>query len=581
MIIASLHLGHNATASIHKDGELIGILGQEKLNNIKNSASAPLPALIRLLEELEIPKRDISAIAVCGTEIYPSFCYDYMFESKPKEYSGTADKIERVKRLYRKLTGSSSPPIVRQIRKARLLRKGKDELHSLLREYGFENVPLEFIDHHTCHAFSSYYGLSDDHQAPALVFTADGSGDSLSSTVSIARNGTVERIDETPAKASLGAIYSGTTRFLGMKILEHEYKVMGLAAYSKGYEKEVYRKVFSPVIWLNSGQSLSFSSEFDTSTFYDYLCKSAVGERFDNVAAAAQMLIEERVCEWIEKAVRQTGIRNVYTSGGLFMNVKLNKKIQEIPSINKVQFMPSCGDESNPVGAGFACSLRNSIKPKPFNNLYLGVSSTKEELDELIDFVSRSSDYEVNEYLDIDTVTAELLAEKKVVARFTGRCEWGARSLGNRAILAHPGFMESFYMVNDQIKCRDFWMPFAPSILEEDASLYLENYEESRNIPYFMITAYDATNKAKEHLKAAIHQGDHTLRPQLVNKASNTRYHQLISRFKEISGIGAVLNTSLNLHGYPLVATPAQAFSCLDKSGLRHLAIENYLIVKK
>ena len=173
------------------------------------------------------------------------------------------------------------------------------------------------------------------------------------------------------------------------------------------------------------------------------------------------------------------------------------------------------------------------------------------------------------------------LTRKKIVARFKGRCEWGARSLGNRSILAHPSFIESFYKVNDTIKSRDFWMPFAPSILASSASKYLVNYDKKKVEVPFMITAFDSSHCGKDVFKAAIHFSDHTLRPQVVSKEKHPLYYKLISTFSKISGVAGILNTSFNLHGKPIVSTPEQAIYTLENSALKYLAIENYLLEKK
>jgi len=263
------------------------------------------------------------------------------------------------------------------------------------------------------------------------------------------------------------------------------------------------------------------------------------------------------------------------------MNVKLNQQIQEMNEVHQAFFMPSCGDESNPVGACYDHAASKGISTSPLSNLFLGVSFSNDEIEAFIDERGLRKQYTVEKYDDIEARIADLLAECQIVARFAGRCEWGARSLGNRAILAHPSHMESFYTVNDYIKSRDFWMPFAPSMLDSAAPNYLSNYRPEETKAPHMITAYAATELGVEHLRAALHQGDHTLRPQVVEASASPKYHRLISLFEEKTGVGAVLNTSFNMHGYPLVATPDQALLTLKNSELKFLSLENYLISKK
>lgn len=581
MKILALHPGHNATVGLLNNGQLVGLLSQEKLDNIKNSAAFPGDAINSLLQECGIAADQIDAIAIAGNDVFPSYCYEYLFNPK-NEIKQTSVLRKTAKALEKGVLGNIMPAIfkaARQNRKATLLAEGRAELAQQLAKSAFKNKPVTHIDHHQCHAYSAYYGLAHDDE-PALVFTADGSGDQACATVWIARNRKLEKIATTPPAASLGGIYSNTTRFLGMKILEHEYKVMGLAPYCKSYFKETYERVFAPVIDLDSQNPLVFKSTVDASTFFDYLAKNAVGERFDNIAGAVQHLLEERITAWIRNAIQQTGIRNIYTGGGVFMNVKLNMRIQEMDEVAHAHFLPSCGDESNPIGAAYALAVQHGLLVKPIDNLYQGISYSREALAKFIADNKLTERYEVIEPADIEEATAELLARKEVVARFSGRCEWGARSLGNRAILAHPSHMESFYTVNDLIKSRDFWMPFAPSMLDTHAHLYLENYLPAKVEAPYMITAFKATPMGVDQIRAAMHQGDHTLRPQVLIESANPQYYRLIKLFQAKTGVGAVLNTSLNLHGYPLVATPEQALMTLEKSGLSHLALGPFLISK-
>ena len=264
------------------------------------------------------------------------------------------------------------------------------------------------------------------------------------------------------------------------------------------------------------------------------------------------------------------------------MNVKLNKLIQELPEVTKVDFMPSCGDESLPFGAAYKVWKDNNPDKYiiPTEHIYLGTHYSSKDIESFIEKNDINKKYQVEYYQDIEKKIAELLANYKIVARFKGRTEFGARSLGNRAILGNPKDMQTFYLVNDMIKVRDFWMPFAPSILDTHSNHYLINYDDKKNIPYFMISAYDSTDEFHLKCRAAMHQGDKTARPQVVTKEFNEDFYNLLSEFKKQTGIGALLNTSFNVHGYPLVATPEQAIFTLENSGLEYLAMEKWLISK-
>lgn len=576
MRILGLQLGHNATVCLLEDGKIVKAVSQEKFDNIKNSSSFPRDAINWVLSH----SKYIDYIAVCGTFILP---HQIELTNAKKDFHWNdylkywlANKIPSS--IYWKL-------LINKIK--RTSNNAKHTLYKVLSEI-FEldlnkvKQKTYFIRHHTCHAYAAFYSIRKKRKKePALIFTLDGSGDYSCATVNVYKDGEIKRIAYSRWIHSIGYIYSNTTIFLGMKALEHEYKVMGLAPYAKeSYVRELYEKVFKPVIWLRKDNPLVFDSKIPTNRFIYYLKEKLFGERFDNIAGAVQMLLEELVTEWIRNAINKTGIRTIYTGGGVFMNVKLNKRIMEMPEVEECYFMPSCGDESNPFGAAFYVYKQKTGKdPEPLENLYLGPSYTNQEVEKFIKEHNIDKKYKVEFYEDIEKKVAELLAEFKVVARFKGKAEWGARALGNRSILANPSDMRSFYEVNDAIKQRDFWMPFAPSILDEDMDKYIINPKRVE-APY-MILAFDSTPLAREHLKAAMHQADKTLRPQIVYKHQNPDYWRLIKYFKQLTCIGAVLNTSLNLHGYPLVATLEQALFTFENSGLKYLAIENWLIRKE
>lgn len=585
MNILSIQTGHNATVGLMRDGEITALLSQEKIDNVKNSATFPQEAILEVLRECGLTAGEVDEVVIASQMIFPQHCADPRLRADVSDHLRPPSAIRLAKRLEKKLVGVLLPGMFRY---ARVRRHGKLREEALvhlryrLRELGLGDKPVHFVDHHLCHARGSYHALEREIGREALVFTLDGMGDGLCATVTrVGANGEWQRIAETPLNASLGSIYSETTRFLGMKVMEHEYKVMGLSAYCKGYHLDTYKRVFESVIDIDPSNPLTFKASLDTSDFYNYLVNHAVGERFDNIAGALQHLVEERVTRWIANAVNATGIRRIFTGGGVFMNVKLNKRIQEMGEIEQAWFLPSCGDESNPLGAAYARAVELGVPVKPLTNLYLGISYQHEELVAFVKNNGLTDRYAVSEPQDIEESIAELLASGAVVARFSGRCEWGARSLGNRAILAHPSHLESFFTVNDLIKARDFWMPFAPTVLDVWASRYLEDYDPERVKAPHMITAFRATPLGVHHLRAAMHQGDFTIRPQVLERDVNPGYYRLLEGFERRTGVGGLMNTSFNLHGYPLVATPEQALMTLENSGLQHLALGGVLISKR
>jgi len=579
MKILSLQLGHNATVGLLIDGKIVGLISEEKFDNIKNSSNFPGNSIKWLIKEFNVDKIDY--IAVSGLKIYPS----QMETFKEKKESKRSFKQKISDNLFLMLSNKkffhnwyfkkvlSSQEAIQEKAKSSFYKKMADILGEDIQKIKEKTI---FVEHHNCHVYSAFYALNRNKKEKALIVSLDGSGDYYSATVNLYENGEIKRIASTKWIYSIGYIYSKTTLFLGLKPLEHEYKVMGLAPYAKyEYVKKVYEKYFKDIIWIKD--NLEFEAKIPTNRFELYLKENVCMQRFDNIAGAVQMLTEELVTKWIDLAMKRFNVNKVYTGGGVFMNVKLNKKIMELDRVKKPYFMPSCGDESNPIGAAFYVYKEKTKKdPLPLKDLFLGVRYSNDEVKEFLK--KYENKYVIKYYENIEEKIASLLADFKVVARFFGRCEWGARSLGNRAILGNASDMKTFYEINDMIKKRDFWMPFAPSILKEDASLYIKN-PKNIDAPY-MIVAFDSTELAKKHLIAAMHQADHTLRAQLVDKEVNPHYHKIISEFKKLTGIGGILNTSFNLHGYPLVATLDQAMFTFENSGLKYLAIENYLVSK-
>ncbi len=576
MHILILQLGHNATAALSDGNSVIEVISQEKFDNIKNSSSFPIDAINYILVKYKLSKDDITQIINSGNIVFPHMLIENKDDCRPS-------KKNKLKLFHRYIDYKLNNKLVNAIFDYRISKyqsKSSNILTNKLQELGFNNFKLEFIEHHTCHTFSplSLYGDSNDK---FLIFAMDGMGDFNSSMVSIYNSGSINTIAKTSHHSSIGYIYSITTVFLGMKALEHEYKVMGLAAYSKkNYYMETYNKIFKNIVTIND--DLTFESRFPTRRFYHYLKSVAVGERFDNIAGALQHFTEELVTKWISAAIKKTGIKNIMTSGGVFMNVKMNQKILSLPEVEKAFFMPSCGDESNVFGAA-AYFVKNELKKDIKQNLpiYFGMEYSNSQVEEFININKLADKYNVKYVEDIEIEIARLLADFNTVARFAGRTEFGARSLGNRALLANPSDMKSFYTVNDQIKVRDFWMPFAPSMLDTYADKYLINYDKDKYNPYYMMATYESTKEFQKHCRAAMHQGDKTARPQIVTKEMNSKYYKVIKEFEKLTGIGAILNTSFNLHGYPLVGTLEQAIFTFENSGPGYLAIENWLISKK
>lgn len=585
MNIVGVHYGHNATVALVQNGKLVFAMSEERFNRLKNSNGMPVQTLEYIYTHYVKPEEVDCAVMFQSDVVGYLEMKRHGFKSVRnfgvgnmhfnRRYSFKNHLLSKFG-FYHRLR-SFAGNIRRSLRERAL----KDEMMSY---YATSlRLPKEKIllsQHHASHAYACCFNLPRNEKT--LIFTMDGEGDYESSTVSIWDGTSMQKLSSNPVQVSLGYFFTEITKLLGMTPNEHEFKVMGLAPYAKQERARKLYEQHKDLLWLD--EHLQFQSSKDMRRLEYYLLEKLYGQRFDTIAAFAQIFLEEKVLEWVSKWVEKTGIHNLALGGGVFMSVKLNQKILELPGVEKLFVMPSGADESTAIGAAFYGSrhIDSSVDIQPIEDLYLGNEYSNEEIEKHLRSSGSFEKYSVQKFsteIELAQKVAELLSQNKVVARFAGRTEWGARALGNRSILANPSSRDTVRVINEMIKNRDFWMPFASSILEEDASRYLK-IKKPMPAPYMAIT-FDTTELAQTHIQAAIHPYDFTCRPQLVSKNWNPSYHALISKFKELTGIGAVLNTSLNLHGEPNVESPKDALHTLEDSGLEHLAIGNFLVSKK
>jgi carbamoyltransferase len=310
---------------------------------------------------------------------------------------------------------------------------------------------------------------------------------------------------------------------------------------------------------------------------YDFLKKSLDGKRFDTIAAGAQRFIEDMLVQWVSNAIRETGIRKVACSGGVFMNVKANLALLEIPEPEDLYVFPSCGDESNSIGAACHLAARAGDRVRPLGALYYGEPITDGESQLALEVESNRT-MRFHWTNDIEAVAAEKLAEGKIVARAKGAVEFGARALGNRSILARADSPAAVREINEMVKNRDFWMPFAPSVLARRAGDY---YIKPKPVssPYMMF-GFRSRPEKRAAFAAAQHPYDFTTRPHEVFEEHNADYHRLLEEFESRTGEGILLNTSFNLHGEPIVYRACDAVDVFLRSGLRYMALSNWWVEK-
>jgi carbamoyltransferase len=564
--ILGIHDGHNASAALLVDGEIIAAVQEERFNREKNWSGFPRRSIEWVLEASGVDSAELDAVAMDGHHM-------------PNPRNREELLIE-----YRE-TGSTKTSLKRLAKRTPL--KG---MHASRRRAGrMKNVvgtgiPAErirFVEHHDAHASAAYYGWGR-HENPVLILTNDGAGDGFCASVSIGSRGRMERLTAVPESESIGNVYAVVTFLLGMIPLEHEYKLMGLAPYAPESGRDAVLAQFRSMMSFDAADGRRWRRTAgvpETYYSYEFMRQRLELKRFDWICAGLQAWTEEMLTKWASNCIRSTGIRKVCLGGGVFMNVKANKLIGEIPELEELFVFPSCSDETNAIGAAYWVEARGGTQGShipPLRDLYLGPSYGEEESARAIAQRQRA-DWTARRFEDVESEVAGLLARGEVVARFSGRAEFGARALGNRSILADAANPEVIRVINDMIKSRDFWMPFAPAILAERSGDYLVNPKDL-DAPY-MILSFDTTESVGD-LRAAIHPYDLTVRPQVVHREAHPRFYEIIEKFEQLTGRGVILNTSFNLHGYPIVNSPDDALDVLEQSGLRNLALENWLITK-
>ena len=560
---------HDAGAALVQNGKVLASINEEKIRNVKHCGGYPTKSIGEVFKIAKLDPSEVDAVAIVGimgekilplSEMFPNyrslFSHFSLLTGHKKGIELLTSYLQRIKKI--------------------------DAIKNELTKLGIPLNEIIFVEHHAAHAAAACYLSPWDLDEEVMVLTLDGHGDAISSTVNIGHKGEIRRVEnsETSYYDSLGlSFYSQITAYLGMDWGFDAYKVMGLAPYGK---PELSIDRIKQIIDIDKTNPLKFRNKIDAylHAMQPKLRDMLKNDRFDNIAAATQSWFETLITKWVSNAVEKTGIRKIACAGGSFLNVKANRKILSLDDVDDVFFCPAASDEGLAVGAAlkgyFEIALRDGIKPvkEPLKSNYFGSSFTN---DQIKDALKNHDMLDKAQYVDdIDDEVGELLATSDmVVARFSGRLEWGPRALGNRSILANPSDPRIVRKINNAIKMRDFWMPFGPSILSTRIDDYLV---DPINSPYMML-AFDTTEK-RDDISAALHPYDFTSRPQTVTPEYNSGYEKVLKSFESKTGIGGVLNTSFNIHGYPIVWDPERALDTLNNSSLDALAIGNYLVRK-
>jgi carbamoyltransferase len=453
----------------------------------------------------------------------------------------------------------------------------------------WDNIEFDAVEHHLAHASSAYH-LSGFKEKTAIL-GIDGKGEYATTFFGYGENGKIHKIKEFYDPDSLGQLYASVTEYLGFEMLDGEYKVMGMAPYGDPDLYDLSRLVDF------DGKSIKVNTNLVNTVglrrykegrkgFYfsqkliDWLGPRRKGDIADDpyihYAAAMQKLFEDISLKLIDyylaDILKETG-KLVFAGGGA-LNVKLNQKILDLPYVDELFVQPAASDAGTAVGAASYACCKRSVKPETMKHVYLGPAYTTEQC---IAACQEHPEQPVFERIDkVPERTAEILAAGNPVAWCQGRMEFGPRALGGRSILGCPNHKGIADKINEQIKFRERWRPFCPSILDTVAP---EMIKTNHPAPFMTIT-FEVSEEWKRRVPEVVHE-DGTSRVQIVSEDTNPRYYALLKEMEKLTGNGVVLNTSLNRRGEPMVCSPEDALEMFFGSDLQYLLLEDLLVTKR
>ena len=601
MIVLGIHDGHDCSAALMREGQVIAAAQEERFSSLKADSGYPARSIEFCLDFAGLSPGDIDVVGLSSFKLNPVLNYLKRYASFSVE-----DWIDEQQLYWKPRLFDAREPNYFDIFKDRNLHfDERYDYDGLLQRYNDEADFRVFLDRRVDYIIRTLgvdhekivvTGHEEDHQCyalftspfrghPVLVLTAEGMGDRFNGTVSVYKDGEIKSLC-TMTENFLGVIFRHITLMLGMKPFQHEYKVMGLAPYASAFETEKAYAKLKDILCVD-GMQIRFRNR--PADLFFTIRDALLGCRFDGIAAAVQLLLEETLCEWVTNCVDATGVSHVVMAGGLAQNIKAMKRVSELDCVTDIFIAPAAGDTSNSIGCAYRVNYESSTKSysqhehiDSLENPYLGPAFTATEIGAAIREEPRlaesSGEFEIIRDVD-NRALAEHLARGGVLGLMRGRMEFGLRSLGNRSIVADPSRPGVIGEINEMIKFRDFWMPFAPSILAERADDYIQNPKDLSG--KFMTMAFESVEENREQIAGGLHPADKTLRPQLVEANDNPRYHHLLREFEKRTGIGVLLNTSFNLHGLPIVLGPKEAIYTLLHSALDGIVMEDVLVLRK
>jgi len=547
---------HDSSACIARDGEVLFAIAEERLSRTKHDASFPSLAIRACLDFAGVQAHDVDFLGQGWSRPRAAFLHDL------KDFASGKQPIDS-----RALLNST-----RYFLSMSHQRGGENRFRQM---FPGEKTKFRFIDHHLAHAISAYaFSGFDD----AAVLVLDGRGSWEATSLWRGRNGRLEHLWTIPWPNSLGLFYAKFTHYLGFTPYSDEWKVMGLAPYGEpGIDLSRFIVPDDNPYRLSTDILLGTDAEpigrIEAQLGPARLPESQIDSHHKNLAFAVQDMCERAMMTLARAAVAKTGCRNLCLAGGVALNSKANGKILTSGVVDRVFVQPAASDDGVCLGAVLAPFLDNggSFPVHKMRHAYLGTECSDVEIQKALETYK----IRATRVSDPAVVAAEMLSHGKILGWVQGRMEFGPRALGSRSILADPRDPEMNAKVNNAVKFREWWRPFAPSLLSEVASEYLESATDS---PFMVLTAQ--VRAEKRNVIPSVTHVDGSARPQTVERDINPLYWRLIHEFGQRTGVPVVMNTSFNLRGEPIVCSPTDAIRTFYSSGMDALVIGDFVVEK-